>query len=171
MFNQTFRNTLFGTALFQVLGSTATARADASCNVLISTMRSTLDACGPGSACTISAQHAGNFYQHVSDFVDVRRVGYGLITLRTGAPTVVVMSGNGSDVFSDRFTDTTRRQAFDFRQPSPTSFDLVLTGPNAGKVAVNTGPLLDPRCFFDKFMVVATPNSIDTFSFLLPVLF
>ena len=75
MFNRMFRNTLFGTALFLVLGSTATARADASCNVLISTMRSTLDACGPGSGCTISAQHASNFYQHVSDFVDVLRPG------------------------------------------------------------------------------------------------
>ena len=171
MFNATFRNTLFGTALFLVLGSTATAHADASCNVLISTMRSTLDVCGSGSACVISAQHASNFYQHVSDVVDVRRVGSGLLSLRTGAPTVVVMSGRGNRLFSDRFADASHLQPFDFRQPSSTGFDLVLDGPNAGKVSIDMGPLLDPRCFFDKFMVVATPNSIDTFSFVLPLLF
>ena len=40
-----------------------------------------------------------------------------------------------------------------------------------GNALFNNGPLIDPVCFFDKFMVVASPNSLDAFSFLLPVLF
>ena len=169
MFNRMICKTLLGTTLgLMAMGSPSTARADASCNGLIANIQSTLIACGSGSACVARVQQVTNFYQIVSEFNHVQTGAYATFSLGTGTFS---MSGHGNALFSNRFADAAHQQPFDFRQPSFTSIEVVLSGPNTGLVTLNSGPLINPVCFSSKFMVVPSANSVDVFSFDLPNLF
>lgn len=152
-----------------VLGSASIANADASCNALVQEMASLRNVCS-GCVITVTAQHTVNFFQFVNGINDIRRGSYGLLSLRVFS-TSLSLSGSGNELFSDRFTDTSHRQPFDFRQPSTTTFDLVFEGPNAGKVFINFSGPHDPVCFSNRFMVIATPTSVETFSLAPPNLF
>lgn len=72
--------------------------------------------------------------------------------------------GAGSRLHSDRFTDSTRTQPFDARQPEFISYDI---DPN-GKLTFDGafGPF-DPVCYFDKFMVVPGATAVEVLSFVI----
>jgi hypothetical protein len=169
MFNRMIGKTLLATALgLMGMGSLSTARADASCNSLIGNIQGTLAACGGGSACVAKVQQVTNFFQIISDINHVQLAEYATFTLANASFSLF---GRGNALFSNRFVDAAHQQPFDFKQPTSVTFELVVSGPNAGLVTLNFGPLINPVCFGNKFMVVPSANSVDVFSFDLPNLF
>ena len=146
-----------------LLGSTSDASANATCNKLIADIQSKLSACGNTSNCVALTQDTKN--ERVGNISRPLAGRYTLLTMRAGTGS---LDGTGNTLFSDRFADAAHMQPFDFRQPSLGIFTILFTGPNAGRVSLNNGATLDPVCFFDVFMVVATPFSVDVLTFSLP---
>lgn len=166
MFQAAIRTTILTAALATSLAVTAsTAHANPSCNNLISLVRNTLIACGSGSACVARVQHTTTFFQHVNDFTDVQRTSWGFLTLRNSDSA---LSGDGSQLRSDLVAGGSPNQPFDVRQPRADVFNLNYA---LGLVSFNFMGTFDPVCFGDRFMILTTSTSIETYTFSVPNLF
>jgi hypothetical protein len=139
-----------GTMSAVLLASGSTARADSTCNILLSNVRTTLTNC---SECFVT-HHTTNFWDSVSH---VHFGGYTDAILDIVNGHIV---GSGTRLHSDQLTAS--GQPFDIHQGEAISYDI----DPSGKLTMDGiyGPY-DPVCYFDQFMVVSGSTAIEVFVF------
>jgi len=128
-----------------------TAWADASCNNLLASARSSAASCVT-AGCTLNVTHTTNFQQDTSIWGGFDET---VLTLNNSGHLV----GTGNRLHSDRRSGS---QPFDIHQPETLTYDF----DPSGELTFDGiyGPA-DPVCYFDKFMVIPGSGSVEVFSF------
>lgn len=147
----TVKTVLAAAMALAVTGSGSEARADASCNTLLTQLRTAKD-----SSLNIIVHHMTNFQVSRTSGAPDWWAGSTVAVLRLVDGHLV---GDGNRLFSNRVLNL---QPFDINRPTPLHYDI----DPAGHMTFDGvwGPF-EPQCFGDKFMIIVGSGSIEAFMF------